>query len=184
MILRNCPICNIPLEAETYEGFEIQCCPQCRGHLLQPDRFTAIQRLPEKSLAELEAEAKAGFTGDTAAILRCPRCRLRMTKLPLAVPGFDLHYDLCSACQMAWLDGGELALAQLAHQATPGFRDAQEQKRRHAELENDPERKAAFEQAVAKLPLPPNPFHAGLDEALREALYQIAIGHPGCRVRP
>ena len=44
------------------------------------------------------------------------------------------------------------APVKLAHQATPAFQDAQKHKRCAAELEADPERKAAFDDAVAKLP--------------------------------
>ena len=95
-----------------------------------------------------------------------------MIKRPLPVPGFEnLHLDFCRGCSLVWLDGGELALAQLAHQATPGFRDKQEMKRRAAERDADPERKAAFDEAVAKLPEPPGIFSGALREALIDALF-------------
>ena len=178
MIPRNCPVCNVPLRPETYEGLLIRHCPQCRGHLLEHARFDAIRRIPGQSLAELEAEAKAGFAGDTPAAIRCPRCRLTMIKRPLAVPGFDLHYDQCCACALVWLDGGELALAQLAYQGTPQFRETQEMKRRAEALDADPARKAAFDEAVSKLPEAPDPFREGLGEAFRDALFR-ALALPG-----
>lgn len=171
MITRHCPICAVPLEPETYEGFPVQRCPQCRGHLVDLARYEAIQRTPDKSLAELEAEAKDGFAGDNPAPLRCPRCHNAMRKQPLSVPGFALHMDVCRGCSLVWLDGGELAMAQLAHQASPGFRDTQELKRRAAELQADPERKAAFDEAVAKLPEPQGIFSGAFREALIDALF-------------
>ncbi len=95
-----------------------------------------------------------------------------MVKRPLPVPGFEnLHIDLCRNCSFVWLDGGELALAQLAYQATPGFRDKQEMKRRAAERDADPARKAAFDEAVAKLPDPPGVFERAFREALVDALF-------------
>ena len=94
-----------------------------------------------------------------------------MQKRPLSVPGFSLAMDFCRGCSLVWLDGGELALAQLAYQATPAFREKEEMQRRAAELDADPERKAAFDEAVAKLPEAPNPFTAGLREAIFEALF-------------
>ena len=172
---RNCPVCNVPLEPEAYEGLLIQHCPQCQGHLLERARLEAIQRIPQKTLAELETEAQAGFTGDTAAPLRCPRCHVTMLKRPLALPGFNLQFDLCLDCKLVWLDGGELAMAQLAYQASPKFRDTQEMKRRAEALDADPERKASFEEAVAKLPEKPPPFREGLNEAFRDALFRLFI---------
>ncbi len=170
MIPRDCPHCRVPLETADYEGFRVWNCPQCRGHLLDLSRFEAIKRLPRKTLAELETEAREGFAGDHPEPVRCPRCHLRMAKRPLAMPGFDLHADVCVACALAWLDGGELALAQLGHQATPGFRDAAEMQRRHAALAADPERKAAFDEAVARLPRDAHPVSDDLQGFLAEAL--------------
>ena len=176
MIARDCPICQVPLEPETYEGFPIWRCPQCRGTLLDLSRYEAIQSVPEKTLAELETEARDGFLGDHPAPIRCPRCHLAMGKQPLRVPGFDnLHLDFCRACSLVWLDGGELALAQLAYQASPKFRDTQEMKRRAEALAADPERKAAFDAAVAKLPERPSPVREGLNEAFRDALFRSFV---------
>ena len=171
MIVRDCPICNVPLEPEAYEGLRILRCPQCQGHLLERARLEAIRRIPEKSLAELEAEAQAGFQGDHPQGIRCPRCHRAMDQRPLAVPGFDLHVDVCRDCALAWLDGGELAMAQLAHQGSPKFRDTREQMRRAAALDADPARKAAFDEAGAKLPQSQDPFTAGLREAVLEAIF-------------
>ncbi|MGD9611554.1 MAG: zf-TFIIB domain-containing protein [Kiritimatiellia bacterium] len=174
MISRDCPLCAVPLEPETYEGFPIWRCPECLGTLLDLSRYEAIRSVPEKTLAELEAEAHDGFQGDHPGPIRCPRCHLAMDKRPLRVPGFDdLHLDLCRACAFVWLDGGELALAQLAYQATPAFRDKQEMKRRAAERDADPERKAAFDEAVAKLPLDAHPFTEDLSVSVAEALLEV-----------
>ena len=173
MIARSCPICSVPLAPVAYEGFQILRCPQCRGHLLDLSRYEAIQSIPDTSLAELEAEAKAGFQGDHPNRIRCPRCRGVMDKRPLRVPGFEnLHLDFCRGCSLVWFDGGELALAQLAYQASPAFRDVQEMKRRAEALDADPERKAAYDEAVAKLPEAPDPFTVGLREAIFDALFK------------
>ena len=172
MIARSCPICSVPLAPVAYEGFQILRCPQCQGHLLDLSRYEAIRRIPHKTLAELEAEAQEGFAGDNPAPIRCPRCHVTMFKKPIAVPGFSLNTDVCRDCALVWLDGGELALAQLAYQATPAFRDVQEMKRRAEALDADPERKAAYDEAVAKLPEAPDPFTVGLREAIFDALFK------------
>ena len=174
MIARDCPICQVPLAPETYEGFPIWRCPECHGTLLDLSRYEAIQSVPEKTLAELETEARDGFLGDHPAPIRCPRCHLAMGKQPLRVPGFDnLHLDFCRGCSLVWLDGGELALAQLAYQASPAFREKEEMKRRAAARDADPERKAAFDEAVAKLPLDPHPFFEESPHLVVDALLDI-----------
>ena len=183
MNARTCPLCAVPLVPEAYEGFPVLRCPNCAGHLLELTRYDSIRRVPEKSLAELEVEAQAGFRGDNPEPVRCPRCHGAMEKRPLAAPGFHLRLDLCRACALVWLDGGELAMAQLAHQATPAFQDAQKHKQRAAELAADPARKAAFDEALAKLPEARDPFREGVDEALRDALLRLLFHPANLRIR-
>ena len=121
-----------------------------------------------------DTEARDGFLGDHPAPIRCPRCHLAMGKQPLRVPGFDnLHLDFCRGCSLVWLDGGELALAQLAYQASPAFREKEEMKRRAAARDADPERKAAFDEAVAKLPLDPHPIFEESPPLVVDALLDI-----------
>ena len=168
--MKNCPICNNSLDPETYEGFCVLRCTKCGGYLVELSRYESIKRIPEKSRAELEAEAQAGFQGDNPMPIRCPRCHVTMFKKTIPVPGFTLHMDICHACALVWLDGGELALAQLAHQASPVFINAQDLKRRSAELEADPERKAAFDEAVARLPKTADPFTEGVHGTIWDAL--------------
>lgn len=175
--MNSCPLCAVPLDPETYEGFRIFRCSQCQGHLAELSRYESIQRIPGKSIAELEAEAQAGFEGDNPEPIRCPRCHLTMFKKQIKIPGFSLQTDLCYDCSLVWLDGGELAMAQLAYQASPAFRDTQEMKRRAEALDADPARKAAFDEAVAKLPVKPDPFREGLNESFRDALFRLLF-HP------
>jgi len=173
MIKRNCPICDVPLETGTYEGFRVLRCPQCHGHLLELTRYETIRRIPEATLHQLENEARSDFRGDTAARLRCPRCHRAMEKRPLSVPGFDLHLDVCRPCALVWLDGGELAMAQLKHQSTPGFRDTQAMKRRARAVAADPDRKAELDDAIERLPRSGNPVTAGFRDALIDAIHHI-----------
>ena len=173
VIARTCPICNVPLEQEDYEGFPVLRCPDCSGHLVNLSRFEAIKRLPRKTLADLETEARDGFQDDNPETIRCPRCHIAMQKRPLPVPGFDLHMDLCPPCALAWFDGGELAMAQLGHQSTSAFRDREEMRRRSESLHADPERKAAFDEALSKMPLEQDALTQGLKESVADALRHI-----------
>ncbi len=181
--MKSCPLCQVELTQGTYEGFRVFRCSQCNGLLLDTTRFESIKRIPEKTLPELETEAREEFIGDTAGPIRCPRCHLTMQKKPLTVPGFDLHVDVCRNCTLIWLDGGEMAMAQLAHQSTPAFRNSQDMKRRAAELEADPKRKAIFKDAVSKLPKAPSPFTDGFCESILDALlYHPTSSYFGTRL--
>ena len=70
MNARTCPLCAVPLVPEAYEGFPVLRCPNCAGHLLELTRYDSIRRIPGKTLAELEAEAQAGFAGDHRVMVR------------------------------------------------------------------------------------------------------------------
>lgn len=85
-----------------------------------------------------------------------------MRKEPANLREVTVQTDVCKQCDLVWLDGGELALLQLGHQRTSRFIDAGEYRRRMDQLDMSPERKAAFEADLQKLPEPENPFIAGM----------------------
>lgn len=157
-MVRRCPVCSEELKAEHYEGFRVWSCAGCGGHLIPAARLKAIKRLDGATREDLKEEARATFTTSTTERLRCPRCRVTMRKQPAPVPVVRIETDLCLSCGLVWLDGGELALLQLAHQVTDGFADRQEMIRRARALDASPERKAQFEADLARLPDEPSPL--------------------------
>ena len=171
--MRNCPHCSIPLISVEYEGFGVQWCDRCRGHLVASSRLESLKRVARKSHDELKAEATSEFHGCNTAQIKCPRCHMPMRKQAIKLPGLALEFDLCRACSLVWFDGGELALAQLGHEAKVGFADAQEMKRRMEELEASPDRKAEFEKNLARLPNAPDPVEEVLGDVAEEVLAAI-----------
>jgi Zn-finger nucleic acid-binding protein len=149
--MRKCPVCRVDLVPLDYEGVRLHHCPDCRGYLVAADRLKCIERGDRTSIDKLKAEATEEFGASSGDVLQCPRCRLRMRKQSLGLPVLDLDCDICSACDLVWLDGGELAMLQLSYQAGSKFINAQEMKRRFAELEASPGRKAEFEANMARL---------------------------------
>ncbi len=156
--MRMCPHCNVPLTEVDYSGFKVLYCGDCKGHLVDITRLETIKRSARKPPTDLKAEASEEYRTEPLAQIRCPKCHLTMEKRPIRLPGLTLHLDLCKACALIWLDGGELALLQLDYRTTPAYRDTQDLKQRMAELESDTKRKAAFEHDVAKLPNMPGPI--------------------------
>lgn len=177
--MNNCPVCSTPLTQVAYEGFIVQRCEQCKGHLLTSSRLDAIKRITRKSQEELKAEA-AEFHGEHTGRIKCPGCYAPMDKQAIRVPVLTLQMDVCRRCSLVWFDGGELAIAQLGYEATPGFADAQEMKRRMAELEASPARKAAFEKNLAKLPEPTGVVEQALEDFAERGI--IAINPYGLQV--
>ena len=157
--MKSCPACQIPLRIESYEGVRVDRCPQCRGSLLPGYRLDIIKHTREKDEATLRDEARTEFHGDTRRSFRCPHCQATMEKQALSRRYSDLCLDLCRTCKYVWLDGGELALAQLLFEHSTVGQDIQEMQRRTAELEASPERRAAFAEALRRLPedLPSGP---------------------------
>lgn len=149
--MKNCPICNIPLTPVDYEGLRVWQCLTCKGHLMSFARLDGIKRANRKSEPALKSEASTDFAGSTTQPLRCPRCHIVMDKQALDLPVLDIHTDVCDGCSLVWLDGGELALLQLAFKTSSKSLNSQKLKRRISELEASPERKAAFEANLARL---------------------------------
>jgi len=180
--MRKCPVCStVDLVQVDYEGFIVQQCSSCGGHLVPLQRFECIKRVDMKSQQELKEEASSQFKGSSTQPLKCPKCRMTMRKQAVKLPVLNLQTDFCRTCDLIWLDGGELALLQLVYQASAKFINAQDLKRRINELETSPERKAQFERNFAELPDSRDPVEAALGEAGEEILTAILRSGP---VRP
>lgn len=128
----------------------ILACRGCGGHLVPTRRVEFIKRNDAKTRAELKTDA-ASFSGSTSRPPACPRCRAEMRKESADFRTIDIEIDVCRGCALAWFDGGELALLQLAYEATKRHVDNQEMKQRIADIEASPERKARFEESLSQL---------------------------------
>jgi len=149
--MKKCPICRVDLTHVEYEGSRILRCDQCRGHLVSELRLRMITRVNKKPQNELKSEVTTEFDASTLTPVKCPQCHITMRKRLIKLPMLKLHSDVCKHCELVWLDGGELALAQLGYEASVGFIDGQEMKRRAEALRSSPERKAEFEANMREL---------------------------------
>jgi Zn-finger nucleic acid-binding protein len=103
-----CPLCRAPLaKALLDDRHVVQHCEQCRGVLLERSAFTG---------AVMGRRARA--TGPGAPVVEldrreldrrvaCPSCRKMMEVHPYHGPG-NVIIDTCAACDLVWLDFGEL----------------------------------------------------------------------------
>lgn len=103
-----CPACKHPLShAMLDESFHVRYCTRCRGALLPRASFATVvqkrrawatgQPAPPVPLNPAELERKAV----------CPACSKGMETHPYYGPG-NVVIDSCLACELIWLDFGEL----------------------------------------------------------------------------
>ena len=151
-VQRRCPACQVALIKEDYESTWALRCPSCRGALISRERLERVERDPSRPVHLLQKEARAEHAGDQEEPVACPRCHVTMDKQTVTRGSAALHFDFCSGCDMYWLDGGELALAQLLYETSPQGREARALQQRTQEAHLSPERQARFEAAMARLP--------------------------------
>lgn len=161
-----CPACRtINLKRDTYEGVNVDKCPQCLGHLIPRLRSEGIQRRSKLSQEDLTTQVMLDRGEDTQKLLGCPRCGERMRKVNKARPT-RFQIDLCRECDLLWLDGGELALLQLAYEDSAQGRESREMQRRHEEMSQ--ERKRQLHNNMKQLPKPS--FQRGVFGEIFDAL--------------
>ena len=139
--MRTCPLCLQSLEQTDYDGETVFRCAKCLGVFLPQYRLEIIRHKQQRQADVLKAEAKGEFSSDNKEKLHCPRCNGRMEKKPIDVRYATLTLDHCKSCDWIWLDGGELALAQLFFMSSARCANLREAKKRYEELEASPRRK-------------------------------------------
>jgi len=114
--MMKCPVCHIPLCRIERGEVPVHVCPDCRGALVEHDRFRSMRKRgaggPAAEDAPREPEESRGT--DHVEPLRCPRCLTKMEKVAQGPQAAPFHLDVCASCAMIWFDKGELELAQAA----------------------------------------------------------------------
>ncbi len=148
--MRQCPACQVDLETTDIEGYRVERCPSCHGHLVPTLNLSAIKRSCRTSEDELRSRASSDFKGSISETIICPLCKCRMSKQRMSSP-LDMELDVCDSCDRVWLDGGEIAMVQLACEARHPSAEASEMQRRSAQFEADPARVDRFKRNCSLL---------------------------------
>ena len=103
-----CPVCADPLTVAAVGGQEVRYCEGCRGILVGTESFPSIV---ETRRAELGTQPRCEPFAPEELRRRvdCPRCGATMETHPYHAGG-NAVIDTCSACDLIWLDAGELAV--------------------------------------------------------------------------
>lgn len=104
---RNCPACRSPLVRAMLDEYLIDYCENCRGLLLPRQSFAEISR---RRRAWADSPPVTPIPPDAREKRRhvtCPKCRAPMETDWYYGPG-GIIMDRCGACDLVWLDSGEL----------------------------------------------------------------------------
>jgi Zn-finger nucleic acid-binding protein len=105
------------LDRATFEGLEVDLCPQCGGLWLDRGEITRAARLPQSEIDRLRALLTESngtpVLGESAPLVPCPACEGELSEVMLG----NVHVDYCSTCHGIFLDRGELEEALTAARA-------------------------------------------------------------------
>jgi len=110
----NCPRCHTPLGPVTYEGEQVQVCPQCNGEWLSQDELEKIVQHHDKIFTPEELSSIQGVNKDILTAeaddhdeLNCPACGAQMEHFNYGeTSGVILHK--CVTCHGLWMDKDQL----------------------------------------------------------------------------
>jgi Zn-finger nucleic acid-binding protein len=104
---QKCPLCETFLANATIDSHAILYCARCHGMLLDMEAFVPLLDV----LREYRYWAGSSLAprgADNGRLLRCPLCGQEMDNHPYGGGG-NINVDSCEACNVLWLDHGELS---------------------------------------------------------------------------
>jgi Zn-finger nucleic acid-binding protein len=103
-----CPLCQAALRRALLDDRSVvEHCQQCRGLLMQRATFGEVVALRRARSPSAIVPPVPLDPRELGRRLTCPSCRARMDVHPYYGPG-NVVIDSCSACDLIWLDHGEL----------------------------------------------------------------------------
>ncbi|HOC19113.1 MAG TPA: zf-TFIIB domain-containing protein [Vicinamibacterales bacterium] len=102
-----CPVCGVALASALLSERAVHYCERCRGLLLDRGTFVEVVQTKRAWAAAEPREPRPVDPREAEREALCPRCRARMATHPYYGPG-RIIIDTCEACDLIWLDPGEL----------------------------------------------------------------------------
>jgi Zn-finger nucleic acid-binding protein len=97
-----CPRCSVALEPQRLDAKTVWSCASCAGLAVN---LAALRRDVESQV--VNALWQLARKSETTS-LPCPSCRQALRLIHYAEDTVALEADLCTSCQLIWLDHGEL----------------------------------------------------------------------------
>ncbi len=103
-----CPVCAMELAQAAIDEHKIFYCQHCRGSLIPVGEFVLLlEELRARQGGEWSIAPRADPV-ELQRTIRCPHCQRAMDTHFYGGPG-NVVIDDCAACELNWLDSGELA---------------------------------------------------------------------------
>lgn len=123
MILINCPVCQLQLQACVYEGKLVGHCPNCLGHWLRKavlqhviaTRIVPLDRAAAAKLAKAAPDRTIPHV-ELTRVLECPECKTPLEPRKFADDS-PIVVNRCADCEGVWLDRQELERVQMLIEA-------------------------------------------------------------------
>ena len=105
---RHCPVCSTPfLVAVMDDTYRIEICERCKGVLMPRETFAETVIGRRRAAASPPVIPGHTDSRELQRRVRCPGCHAQMVTDWYYGPG-NIVLDTCPACDLAWLDSGEL----------------------------------------------------------------------------
>ncbi len=100
-----CPKCQAPMTALSYEGVEVDRCTSCQGIWFDLGEADKLREFKGSEQVDT-GDPLVGKKMNEAGTIDCPRCHTRMIRM---VDPRQTHiwYEGCSVCNGMFLDAGE-----------------------------------------------------------------------------
>ena len=102
-----CPICRVPLVSAAIEGARVLHCTSCRGLLARQTSFVDLIKYLRAIATDPPRISQPVSAEECKRQTTCPVCGETMSTHPYYGPG-NVVIDVCTRCQLIWLDYGEL----------------------------------------------------------------------------
>ncbi|MBP7126908.1 zf-TFIIB domain-containing protein [Myxococcota bacterium] len=111
-VIRQCPVCRVPMQTVTQHRQQIDQCPRCGGRFFDAGELEAVIQMVrcfEEVVLE-EPEVKSIPEEEVRRIEICPVDGSSMDPQEIA----GIVVDRCPSCHGIWLDRGELVALKIA----------------------------------------------------------------------
>jgi len=103
----NCPVCRTPLANASIDAHGLLYCTSCHGMLLEMETFVPLLSVL-REFRYWSPSSQAPHRLDASGVFQCPLCQHDMDR-HLYGGGGNVDVDSCEACNVLWLDRGELS---------------------------------------------------------------------------
>ena len=101
----NCPKCDAPFEAVTFQDIEVDRCTQCQGLWFDSQEDAKLRALKGSEAIDI-GDPETGKKFNEIAKVLCPKCEAKMIRM-VDANQHHIWYESCPVCYGVFFDAGE-----------------------------------------------------------------------------